>query len=231
MPTVTGLTAERMLEIEASAIIDGDIVGNDLVLKRYDEGLINAGNVRGPVGPPAIITCTSTTRPASADRYDGLHIYETDTKKLLVWNGFRFDPPWNLPWGHVAIGQVFASQGNIGSTSVDLTGLAITGIAVANRRWRVTGRAHFQSTVEGDLGRLDICDSANTPIDSAQARMTTSGTTVKAEADINPAAGSRVYKLRFVRSAGTGTLQMNASATQVATIRIEDLGPIGLPVA
>lgn len=51
MATITGLTADRMLEIEAASVVDGDIVGNDLVLARHDGSIINAGNVRGPAGP------------------------------------------------------------------------------------------------------------------------------------------------------------------------------------
>jgi hypothetical protein len=51
MTTVTGLTADRMLAIEAESIVDGDISGNDLILTRKDGVQINAGNVRGPAGP------------------------------------------------------------------------------------------------------------------------------------------------------------------------------------
>ena len=41
--------------------------------------------------------CTSTTRPASP--YEGQVVYETDTDKVLVWNGAAWYPNWNLPWG------------------------------------------------------------------------------------------------------------------------------------
>lgn len=51
MATVTGFTAARMLEIENSTVVDGDVVGDDLILLRRDGGQINAGSVRGPIGP------------------------------------------------------------------------------------------------------------------------------------------------------------------------------------
>jgi hypothetical protein len=51
MTTVTGLTAERMLAIEAESVIDGDIVGDNLILTKHDGTQINAGNVRGNPGP------------------------------------------------------------------------------------------------------------------------------------------------------------------------------------
>lgn len=55
MGTITGLTADRMLAIEAASVVDGDVQGDDLFLIRQDGTPINAGNVRGaagPTGPP-----------------------------------------------------------------------------------------------------------------------------------------------------------------------------------
>lgn len=51
MATITGLTAERMLEIEAASIIDGEVVGDHLILEKHDGTLIDAGSVVGPTGP------------------------------------------------------------------------------------------------------------------------------------------------------------------------------------
>lgn len=50
MATVTAFTAERSAAIESQAIIDGEVVGNDLILTRFDDSTINAGNVRGIQG-------------------------------------------------------------------------------------------------------------------------------------------------------------------------------------
>ena len=51
MATVTGLTAERMLEIEAASVVDGDVLGGNLILTKHDGSQINAGSVVGPTGP------------------------------------------------------------------------------------------------------------------------------------------------------------------------------------
>lgn len=87
MATVTGLSKERMEEIEAASIVDGDVVGNNLILTKHDGTQIDAGNVRGPIGPagPSIPAVTSTTRPVAPP--DGFMIYETDTDRVYVWNG------------------------------------------------------------------------------------------------------------------------------------------------
>lgn len=61
MATITGFTAARMLVIENASIVDGDIVGNDLILKRFDNTTINAGNVRGPTGSPGVTNLELTT--------------------------------------------------------------------------------------------------------------------------------------------------------------------------
>lgn len=50
MAVVTGLTAGRMKEIEAAAIVDAEVQGNNLMLTRKDGATVNAGNVRGNPG-------------------------------------------------------------------------------------------------------------------------------------------------------------------------------------
>ena len=50
MAEVTGLIATRMLAIEANSIVDGDIVGDNLVLKKHNGSTVVAGNVRGAPG-------------------------------------------------------------------------------------------------------------------------------------------------------------------------------------
>lgn len=52
MATVTGLTAERMLEIEGASVISGAIVNDHLILTKFDGTTIDAGALPpGPTGP------------------------------------------------------------------------------------------------------------------------------------------------------------------------------------
>jgi microcystin-dependent protein len=51
MATVTGLTAERMLAIEAASVIDGEVLADHLILTKHDGTQIDAGSVVGPQGP------------------------------------------------------------------------------------------------------------------------------------------------------------------------------------
>lgn len=50
MATITGLTAARMLAIEAGSVVDGEIIAGDLILEKFDGSVINAGAVAGPQG-------------------------------------------------------------------------------------------------------------------------------------------------------------------------------------
>lgn len=66
MATVTGLTAERMLEIEASSVVDGHIdEEGHLILVRHDESEIDAGNALVAV-PDASTTVKGVVELATA---------------------------------------------------------------------------------------------------------------------------------------------------------------------
>lgn len=74
MATVTGLTAARMLAIEAASVVDGDISGDNLILTKHDGSTINAGNVRGPAGtdgadaaPGSVTVVADTTIVRTSD--------------------------------------------------------------------------------------------------------------------------------------------------------------------
>lgn len=50
MATITGLTAARMLAMEAASLVSAAIVGDNLIITRQNGTTFNAGNVRGPAG-------------------------------------------------------------------------------------------------------------------------------------------------------------------------------------
>lgn len=63
MATITGFTADRMLVIENTTVVDGDVVGDNLVLLTRAGTQINAGSVRGPQGIQGPIGPTGPTGP------------------------------------------------------------------------------------------------------------------------------------------------------------------------
>lgn len=50
--TITGLTAQRMIQIEQASVVSGRVEGDNLILTTKGGQPITAGNVRGPQGDP-----------------------------------------------------------------------------------------------------------------------------------------------------------------------------------
>jgi len=96
MATVTGYTAARMQEIEDSAIIGGVIVGDDLILTRYDEGEINAGNVRGPTGSPGV----------TEGELDDFILNTSPVGSITDYIGAAAPPKWALLQGQILVNAV-----------------------------------------------------------------------------------------------------------------------------
>lgn len=92
MATVTGLTAAAMNAIRDATVVDAHISGDNLILELFDSSTIDAGSVRGPIGPGGSLfdIVTSGTRPALSGSDEGYVIYETDTKLIRVWTGTRW---------------------------------------------------------------------------------------------------------------------------------------------
>ena len=81
--------------------------------------------------------CTSTTRPASP--YEGMVIYESDTDKLLFWNGASWYAPWDVAWGVVGAQTLNTGQGTSGThTTLQDTGATLTINEVNGRTYKVT---------------------------------------------------------------------------------------------
>lgn len=85
MATVTGLTAERMLAIEGSSIVDG-FVDNDgnLILKKYSGQTINAGAAIGPKSVyPEASTAVVRTSDGRAKTAPPTDVDDAATKKYV----------------------------------------------------------------------------------------------------------------------------------------------------
>lgn len=182
--------------------------------------------------PEGVILCTSTTHPLNP--YVGMRIFETDTGKELTFQSATtgFTPPWNTAWGEIVQpAKNLANQATI-STIVDVTTCTLTFTAVANRSIEVIGRVLVQSTVAADVATLSVANAASADLAIARALLTTVTTFVNLPITHHetPAAGSVTYKLRMVRTAGTGTLTVAGGGTGYGVISIKDVGPNGNPV-
>lgn len=95
MATITGYTAQRMKEIEDQAIVDGRVDENGhLILQRFNEAEIDAGNVVGPVGPvgPQGVVVGSINNLNDVDTATQV----PEAGDTLVWDGANWIPGINI---------------------------------------------------------------------------------------------------------------------------------------
>lgn len=84
--TVTGLTAERMKQIEQASVVSGRISGDNLILTTEGGEEIVAGNVRGTQGPtgPTGISLWLTTQVLTKDITENIITEAVPDKNLQV---------------------------------------------------------------------------------------------------------------------------------------------------
>lgn len=185
--TVTGLTAERMQEMEDATIIDGNVVGNDLILTTKGGTDINTGNVRGPTGAAGTNGTNGATGATGAAGVTSIPVYADASARdtaipsptpgqscfllsngqYLVYQGTAivgsghagWYPPWNTSWGEIdGAYQELTSNSTPINGPGNLTGLNFT-IQVPNFR-RVEFEVYGQISLDGGSAaeaRLHIC--------------------------------------------------------------------------
>src|SRR5436190_16562057 len=87
MPTITGLTADRMQEIIDSTIVDADIVDGNLILAKHDGSTYDAGQTKSydasPIG--SVITHTSQVIPPEYLVANGQVVSESSYPQLATF--------------------------------------------------------------------------------------------------------------------------------------------------
>lgn len=166
--------------------------------------------------------CTSSTRPASP--YEGQVIYETDTDKVLVYNGSAWYANWNLPWGYIDRATRTSAQTSI-STEADLTGLSITFTAVANRRYQAIANLNPYGT-SGESANIFFNVAGSNAL---KLRQTFAGTNLIMSMSLNhvfaPSAGSTTVKMRMSKES-TNVVNNYADTDFVCSLTIFDVGPV-----
>lgn len=166
--------------------------------------------------------CTSSTRPASP--FEGQVIYETDTDKVLVYDGTSWLPPENTAWGAVGRAQK-TTDTSVTTTIADITGLSITWTAQSDRLYKIsfhcialvgTADAYISVTVaDSSNNRLTLFRGGNSP--------TTGRFSVTGFLYETGLSGSVTRKARVECNTGTATLE--GAAGYPTQFVIEDIGP------
>jgi len=176
--------------------------------------------------------CTSSTRPATP--YEGQMIYETNTDKVLVWNGTAWYANWNLPFGIVdttaggtsnrGFVAIVAGQSNTAAAGeVDITNATMTFTGIAGRYYQTSLKGVAASTssaglatfavytggVKQMLSRVEYSSNGYGDVDMQYVFSVTGSTTVKFTID-SDVATTTIF--------GTGTSQ--------GQMTIQDIGPV-----
>jgi microcystin-dependent protein len=132
MATITGLTAERMLEIEGSSVVSGEMVDGDLILTKHDGTEINAGPVSGPAGPPGPAGISAI--PGEVKLWPGDTLPDITTYGNWVWadGAVYLVADYPLAADHIASQwRTFGGASDPGGTNFrvpDLRGLVAAGL-------------------------------------------------------------------------------------------------------
>jgi microcystin-dependent protein len=106
MATITGLTADRMLEIEGQTVISGEVVGDHLILERHDGTKVDCGAM--PLGPQGPVGPAGGMIAGEVRQWSGLTLPNPATYGKWVWcdgavylaatypqAAANIDPAWN----------------------------------------------------------------------------------------------------------------------------------------
>jgi len=167
--------------------------------------------------------CTSSTRPTTP--YEGQVIYETDTDKLLAWNGSSWNPPWNTAWGLMGNANVTSSQLGI-STITDMTGMTVTFTAVANRQYMMmcTLAPYGTASEFADI-TLSVGATSSARVFRKYFPLTNVVDTVTYQHQFTTSAGSCTVKLRMTKGS-TNNVSNYADGSFISNICVHDMGPV-----
>lgn len=177
MATVSGLTAARMLEIEAASVVDGEIVGDNLILTKHDATTINAGNVRGPqgpagpTGPAGPVPSYVTSLPGSPSNGDEIYLVLSAALGLL--GHFRYNSGSASPYKWEAVGkqpelfdEITAIESTANGAYVALTTAGPSIALPYAGDYMVEIGAHIQSDASGGGGNMSYDIGATGAVDA-----------------------------------------------------------------
>jgi hypothetical protein len=134
------------------------------------------------------------------------------------------DRPYGMPTDDLNIlGRAIVQANQTGITSLtDVNGLSVTASIPVNRQVKITGYVNGQSSVSTDIIRIDLTrDGSGLAYSQISPRDATVSTSMPLVFIDSPTAGSKVYKIRIRRAAGTGNINTDASFNGPALLVVE----------
>jgi hypothetical protein len=145
-------------------------------------------------------------------------IYETDTDKLLAWNGSSWNPPWNTAWGVLTVSTIAAGTSLTVAAPTTIFNVSYT--HVANRRLRVT--AHFNGSMSSSTNTaFRVTDSGVTVVYQDYVSSSQPGYCVSTHTTATGTSQSFIVSLLY----GSTPASVSVNASGRALFMLEDIGP------
>jgi hypothetical protein len=161
---------------------------------------------------------TSATRPSGTE---GQHIYETDTGRVLWYDGTNW-----IRQGCLGVTTSTTLNDVVTGGPDDLTGMSVTVTCGANRLIVVKGFVRATTDADGQAGMLRVQESTTT-LKAQRFLSAAAAATLSISVETEPfvaSAGSHTYKLTGNRASGGTNIDFVGVATEVAYIAVFDVG-------
>lgn len=172
--------------------------------------------------PETLVAGTLVEADPLNDNFDAIESYVNST---LVSTTDLTSTLAEYSKGYITHDELNADSATF-TTLADISGFSVTFTGEASRRYKLTLHAHIETSVAGDYARLIIATNAGTVIGDCKRELPVINESqgVSVVVIVQPGAGSVTYKVQGERITGTGNIKIDASATSLATLLVEDIG-------
>ena len=167
---------------------------------------------------------TSSTRPSV--KWDGLMIYETDTKNTLVWNDAQsaWQQPWNQPWGIIAYQKLTSNSGSFTTLAEIITTDAVDLLAGRSYAVSCTARIYQSGAGSGAQNVVAYADTTGLATTSMVEAGATKTVTHQITDVLYEPSSDETIDFSLWAGATSSSLLVN-TATGPSYIMVKDVGP------
>lgn len=171
------------------------------------------------------VTLAAGTLVEAGDLNDNFDAIETYVNSTLITSSDVTSALAEYAKGYITHDELNADSA-VFTTIADISGFSVTFTGEASRRYKLSLHAHIESSVAGDYARLTISTSGGTVVADGKRELPVINESqeISIFAIVQPGAGSVTYKVQGERISGTGNVKIDASATSLAVLLVEDIG-------
>jgi hypothetical protein len=160
-------------------------------------------------------------------------IYETDTDKVLVWNGSAWYANWNTAWGLVAR-SVSSTDYTLTTSAAIATDMTVTFTAIANRYYKITymePQVQTANVSSADTNtQIRVTNASGTLLNQGFMRTTaavqnTGTLTLVSTSTFTAGSVTIVGCAKTTSTSAAPVLGRNAAVAGPALLLVEDIGP------